>query len=136
MTLRKKLSDANKSNYQYRRDVSLTLDRVGAAKVALNDVPGVSRRRRGAACAIVPRPRRAAQGRTSRPRPICVVGLYKLATVAAGERKDAVIDEGLQLLARLDADGKLTDDQKGWTESFNTLAQRPRRRQAPPAARK
>jgi hypothetical protein len=50
-----------------------------------------------------------------------VVGLYKLATVAAGERKDAVIDEGLQILARLDADGKLTDVQKGWSESFLTL---------------
>ena len=54
-----------------------------------------------------------------------VVGLYKLAKVAAGERKDAVIDEGLQLLARLDADGKLTDDQKGWSESFLKLRNGP-----------
>ena len=30
-------------------------------------------------------------------------------------------DEGLQILARLDADGKLNDDQKGWSESFLTL---------------
>ena len=50
-----------------------------------------------------------------------MVGLYKLAKVANGERKDAVIDEGLQILARLDADGKLNDDQKGWSESFLTL---------------
>jgi hypothetical protein len=50
-----------------------------------------------------------------------VVGLYRLAKVANGERKDAVIDEGLAILARLDADGKLTEDQKGWSESFNTL---------------
>jgi len=41
--------------------------------------------------------------------------------VAVAERKDAVIDEGLQILARLDADGKLNDDQKGWSESFLTL---------------
>ena len=41
--------------------------------------------------------------------------------VASGERKDAVIDEGLRLLAKLDAAGQLTDDQKGWSESFNTL---------------
>ena len=52
-----------------------------------------------------------------------MVGLYKLAKVAAGERKEAVIGEGLQLLARLDADGKLTDDQKGWTQSFLDFAQ-------------
>jgi hypothetical protein len=50
-----------------------------------------------------------------------VVDLYKLAKVANGERKDAVIDEGLQILAWLNADGKLTDDQKGWSESFLTL---------------
>jgi hypothetical protein len=50
-----------------------------------------------------------------------VVGLYRLAKVASGDRKNAVIDEGLQILARLDADGKLTEDQKGWSESFNTL---------------
>jgi hypothetical protein len=50
-----------------------------------------------------------------------VVGLYKAAKVADGGRKDAVIDEGLQILARLDADGKLSDDQKGWSESFLTL---------------
>ena len=50
-----------------------------------------------------------------------VVGLYRLAKVASGERKGAVIDEGLQILARLDAEGKLTEDQKSWSESFNTL---------------
>ena len=36
-------------------------------------------------------------------------------------KEDAVIDEGLKILARLDADGKLSDDQKGWSESFLTL---------------
>jgi hypothetical protein len=50
-----------------------------------------------------------------------VVGLYKVATVAVAERKEAVIDEGVQILARLDADGNLTDDQKGWGESFLAL---------------
>ena len=50
-----------------------------------------------------------------------VVGLYRLAKVANGERKDSVIDEGLSILSRLDADGKLSEDQKGWSESFNTL---------------
>jgi hypothetical protein len=44
-----------------------------------------------------------------------------IAEVAEGERKDAVIDEGLQILAGLDADGKLNDDQKGWSESFLML---------------
>jgi len=50
-----------------------------------------------------------------------VAGLYKLAKIRAASGRDAVIDEGLSLLARLDADGKLSDDQKGWTESFFTL---------------
>jgi hypothetical protein len=50
-----------------------------------------------------------------------VVGLYKVATVAVAERKEAVIDEGVQILARLDADGNLTDDQKVWGESFLAL---------------
>ena len=43
--------------------------------------------------------------------------------------------KALQLLARLDADGKLTDDQKGWSESFLTLRngshRRPVRRKLP-----
>jgi hypothetical protein len=50
-----------------------------------------------------------------------VVSLYKLAEIADGGRRDAVIDEGLQILARLDADDQLNDDQKGWSESFLTL---------------
>ena len=50
-----------------------------------------------------------------------MVSLYKLAEIADGGRKDAVIDEGLEILARLDADGKLDDDQKGWSEWFLTL---------------
>jgi hypothetical protein len=50
-----------------------------------------------------------------------IVGLYKLAKVAEAERKEVLIDEGLSLLARLDANGKLTDDQKAWRESFLTL---------------
>jgi hypothetical protein len=50
-----------------------------------------------------------------------VVGLYKLAKVSAGEQKEAAIGEGLKLLARLDADGKLTEDQKGWGDSFRSL---------------
>ena len=50
-----------------------------------------------------------------------VVSLYKLAKVSAGEQKEAAIGEGLKLLARLDADGKLTEDQKGWGDSFRPL---------------
>jgi hypothetical protein len=50
-----------------------------------------------------------------------VVSLYKLAKVSVGEQKEAAIGEGLKLLARLDADGKLTEDQKGWGDSFRSL---------------
>lgn len=50
-----------------------------------------------------------------------MVSLYKLAKVAAGERKTAAIGEALSLLARLDADGKLNETQKGWEESFVSL---------------
>jgi hypothetical protein len=50
-----------------------------------------------------------------------VVGLYKLAKVTNGERKEAVIGEGLEILGRLDTEGKLTKDQKGWSESFQSL---------------
>jgi hypothetical protein len=119
LALRKRLSDANKLNYQYRRDVSLTLDRIGAAKLAANDIPG-SLAAAEESLAIA-RDLAELRKNDAEAQIDLVVGLYKLAKVAAGERKDAVIDEGLQLLARLDADGKLTDDQKGWTESFNTL---------------
>jgi hypothetical protein len=45
-----------------------------------------------------------------------VVGLYKVAKLAEAERKNALIDEGLSILSRLDAVGQLTDDQKAWRE--------------------
>ena len=122
LTVRKQLSDANKSNYQYRRDVSLTLDRIGAAKLELNDIPGSL----AAAEESLAIARDLAELRKNDidAQTDLVVGLYKLAKVAGGERKDAVIAEGL-LLARLDAAGKLNDDQKGWTESFVTLRKGP-----------
>ena len=41
--------------------------------------------------------------------------------ISPTRKEDAVIDEGLKILARLDADGKLSDDQKGWSKSFLTL---------------
>ena len=50
-----------------------------------------------------------------------VVALYRLAAVAGGDKKDAAIQQGLALLAELDAGGKLTDDQKGWKDSFLSL---------------
>ncbi len=106
--------------FQYQRDVMFSLNRVGEAKVALSDVPGGACRasRSGLRCrATSP----SCARRTIEAQTDLVVGLYKIATVAVAERKDAVIDEGLQILARLDADGKLTDDQKGWSELFLTL---------------
>ena len=36
-------------------------------------------------------------------------------------RLDALIDVGLSILSRLDADGKLTDDQKAWRGSVVAL---------------
>ena len=53
-----------------------------------------------------------------------MVGLYKAAKVAEAERKNALIDEGLKILARLDADGKLNDDQKGLERVVPHFAQR------------
>jgi hypothetical protein len=119
LALRKQVFEADKANYQYRREVSLTLDRVGAAKLELNDIPGSL----AAAEESLAIARDLAELRKDNldAQTDLVVGLYKLAKVAAGERKDAVIDEGLRLLAKLDAAGQLTDDQKGWSESFNTL---------------
>jgi hypothetical protein len=49
----------------------------------------------------------------------------KAAKLAEAERKDALIDEGLSILSRLDADGKLTDDQKAWRESSSPCATAP-----------
>ena len=104
---------------QYRRDVMFSLDRVGDAKVAMSDVAGglaAFEEQLALSRDLAELRKDNAEAQTD-----LVVGLYKLATVALAERKDAVIDEGLQILARLDADGKLTDDQKGWSESFLTL---------------
>jgi hypothetical protein len=50
-----------------------------------------------------------------------VVALYKIAEIANGDKKDKAIDQGLALLADLDADGKLTDVQKGWKDYFLSL---------------
>ena len=99
--------------------MTFTLDRVGSAKIALTDAPG----------ALAAYEERLAISRdlaelrkgSTEAQTDLVVSLYKLAEIADGGRKDAVIDEGLSILARLDADGKLNDDQKGWSESFLTL---------------
>jgi tetratricopeptide (TPR) repeat protein len=117
--LRKKIADASKANYQYQRDVLFSLNRVGDAKFALGDVPGglaAFEERLAVSRDLADARKEDAEAQTD-----LVVGLYKIATVALAERKDAVIDEGLKILARLDADGKLSDDQKGWSESFLTL---------------
>ena len=119
LTLRKKIADGNKTNYQWQRDVSFVLDRIGSAKLALNDAPGALaafEERLAISRDLAELRKGSTEAQTD-----LVVGLYKLAEVADGERKGAVIDEGLQILARLDADGKLNDDQKGWSESFLTL---------------
>jgi hypothetical protein len=50
-----------------------------------------------------------------------VVALYKVAEVAGGDKKDKALNQGLALLADLDANGKLTDTQKGWKDSFLSL---------------
>ena len=103
-----------------RRDRS-PLTAVGDAKARVERRSRRARRRLEERLALSPRPRRAAQGRTSRRRPISWSASTSSPRSRSAERKDAVIDEGLQILARLDADGKLTDDQKGWSESFLTL---------------
>ena len=133
LTLRKQLADANKSNYQYRRDVSLTLDRIGAAKLELNDIPG-SLAAAEESLAIA-RDLAELRKNDTEAQTDLVVGLYKLAKVAAGERKDAAINEGLQLLARLDADGKLPTIRRAGP-SRSTPCATALRRPAPPAARK
>ena len=109
--------------------MSLTLDRIGAANLDLGDI-AASLAAAEESLAIA---RDLAELRKDNveAQTDLVVGLYKLAKVASGERKDAVIDEGLQLLARLDADGKLTDDQKGWSQSFLDLRKPPQEKAGP-----
>ena len=63
------------------------------AKLALNDIPQDALAAAEESLADCARSRRAAQGNTEAQTDL-VVGLYKLAKVASGERKDAVIDEG------------------------------------------
>lgn len=118
-TLRKALADANQDNYQWRRDLTFTLDQVANAKLALNDSAGaVSAAEEALAIARELAEKQA--GNVDAETDV-VVGLYRLAKIANGERKEAVIDEGLEILARLDAGGKLTEEQKGWSEYFTAL---------------
>ena len=42
-----------------------------------------------------------------------VVSLYKIAIMAEGERKQAALDEAIQIVDRLDAEGKLSPAQQG-----------------------
>jgi hypothetical protein len=66
----------------------------------------------------------ARQGETE-PQTDLVVSLYKLAKTANGTQKEEAIDEALEILAALDADGKLNETQKGWKDSFLTLRNGP-----------
>ena len=69
-----------------------SLNRIGDAKIALGDAPGglAAFEERLALSRDVAELRKAnAESQTD-----LVVGLYKIATVAVAERKDAVIDEG------------------------------------------
>ncbi len=54
-----------------------------------------------------------------------VVAFYKVARAAKGDEKDAAIDEGIEILAKLDTAGQLNDDQKGWKDSFLSLREEP-----------
>jgi tetratricopeptide (TPR) repeat protein len=119
LALRKQVAAADPSNYQWQRDVSFTLDRISNAKLELNDLPGAIAAAEESLA--VSRGLAALRQASNEAQIDLVVGLYKLAKLAQSERKEAAIEEGLRLLAGLDADGKLTDDQKGWSESFNTL---------------
>ncbi len=116
LVLRRQIAE---SYYDYRRDVSLTLDRITAAKLKLNDIPG-SRATAEESVAIARDLANLRKGNVEAQIDL-VVGLYKFAETVQDERKDAVIDEGLQLLALLDEGGKLSAEQKGLKDLFLAL---------------
>ena len=119
LAVRRTLADSDKSNMQWRRDVSLSLDRIGNVKLDAGDIPGAFAAFEESLA--IARDLAELRKDSLDAQIDLVVGLYKLAQVTDGEKKNAAIDEGMALLARLDADGKLTDDQRGWTNSFLTL---------------
>jgi hypothetical protein len=53
------------------------------------------------------------------------LALYKVARVATGDQKQASIDEALQLLKRLEDEGKLSPSQQTWKDQIAALRQNP-----------
>jgi tetratricopeptide (TPR) repeat protein len=119
LSIARKLLAADPDNDQAKRDVSYSLEKVGDARSKAGDVDGALAAfeeelaiRTGLA---------KVDGANVDAKTDLVVALYKIAEIANGDKKDKAIDQGLALLADLDADGKLTDVQKGWKDYFLSL---------------
>jgi hypothetical protein len=83
LALRKKIAGANKANYQWQRDVSFVLDRIGSAKLALKDAPGALaafEERLAISRDLAELRKGSTEAQTD-----LVVDLYKLAEVTDGE---------------------------------------------------
>lgn len=117
--LREDVAKRDAQDIVRQRDWSFSIEKIGNAKSDAGDTQGA----RAAYERSLEITRELAQRDAANidVQKELIVGLYKVAKLAEAARKNALIDEGLSIIDRLDAGGQLTDDQKAWRESFLTL---------------
>ncbi len=129
LDIAKRLAERDKNNAEWQRDLSVSYDRVGDIRAARGDSDGALKayedgldiRKR-----LAERDKNNVQWQTD-----LAVSAWKLAAAGAEDGR-AQIAGGLAILKRLDAEGKLTADQKGWIGAFDGALRAPAKKKAAP----
>ena len=121
LAIARRLADANKGRAILDRDASVSLDKIADVKRATGDLSGALAAYEES-LAIARRLAAIDPGNVSWQTDL-VVSLYKIAIMAESERKQAALDEAIQIVDRLDAEGKLSAAQKGWKDKLLALRQ-------------
>jgi len=114
LAIAKALAQRDPSNTEWQLDLSISDERVGGVLQAQGDLAGaLAADRDGLAIAKALAQRDPSNTQWQHD---LVVSLYKVAS--AGGNAKANLTEALAILKRLDAEGKLTADQKGWVATI------------------
>ena len=115
--IRKALAEHDPKNAQWQRDLSVSYEKIGDISAARGDRDGALKAYEdglGIVNALAGRDPNNAEWQTD-----LVVSAWKIANVGAPDAC-AHLRKGLAILKRLDAENRLTADQKGWIPNFES----------------
>ncbi|MGE0457702.1 MAG: tetratricopeptide repeat protein [Bauldia sp.] len=119
LTISRDLAAVDPTNLSRQRDISVALDRLGDAYVAAGDLAGArAPYEEGLAIA---RTLAAAEPENATRQTDLIISLYKIAAVSEGDERVAAAEEGMAILADLEAAGRLAPGQVDWVGFFQTL---------------